>query len=70
MRTATIVRRANEAPPVDACLRFVEGGDEFVGVVDDVARRVDGHVRITLCMTAADHQRLMATRSENLGTAA
>jgi len=45
-------------------------GGEFVGVVDDVARRVDGHVRITLCMTAADHQRLMATRSENLGTAA
>jgi DNA polymerase II small subunit/DNA polymerase delta subunit B len=70
MRTTAIIRRANEAPPIDACLRFAEGHDEFVGVVDDVVQDGHGHVRITLSMTAADHGRLLAARGERLGTAA
>ena len=70
LRRATIIRAANEAPPVDACYRFDEGEQRFAGIVDDVRRVGVSKVKITLSMTGAEYERLRAVRGYDLGQAA
>jgi hypothetical protein len=62
MRTATIIRLAEDAPPLDSCYRFEQGDERFAGVVDNVVRIAEHAVEITLSMTAAEHERLLAAR--------
>jgi hypothetical protein len=62
MRTATIIRLAEDAPPLDSCYRFEQGDERFAGVVDNVVRIAEHTVEITLSMTAAEHERLLAAR--------
>ena len=62
MRTATVICPANDAPPVDSCYRFAEGGERFTGVVDAVRPLDAAHTRITVSLTSADHERLLAAR--------
>ena len=62
MRTATIIRPPEDAPPLDSCYRFGHGDERFAGVVDDVVRIGEHAVEITLSMTAAEHERLLAAR--------
>lgn len=70
VRKATIIRAEQEAPPIDACLRFEEGEQRFAGIVDDVRRVGPSEVRITLSMTGAEYERLRAVRGYDLGRAA
>jgi len=62
VRTATIIRLARDAPPLDSCYQFAEGSERFAGVVDQVAPVGDDDVSITLSMTAAEHERLLAAQ--------
>jgi len=62
MRTATIITPAEDAPPLDSCYRFDRGEERFAGVVDNVVRLGEHAVEITLTMTAAEHDRLLASR--------
>jgi hypothetical protein len=62
MRTATIISPAGDAPPLDSCYRFDRGEERFAGVVDSVVRIDEHAVEITLSMTAAEHERLLASR--------
>ena len=62
MRTATIISLAEDAPPLDSCYRFEQGDERFAGVVDNVVRIAEHTVEITLSMTGAEHERLLAAR--------
>ena len=62
MRTATFISLAADAPPLDRCYRFDHGQEQFAGVVDNVVRIGEHAVEITLSMTAAEHERLLASR--------
>jgi len=62
MRTATIISLAEDAPPLDSCYRFHHGDERFTGVVDNVVRVGEHAVEITLSMTGAEHERLLAAR--------
>jgi hypothetical protein len=62
MRIATIIRPVEDAPPLDSCYRFDHGDERFAGVVDDVVRIGEHAVEITLSMTGAEHERLLAVR--------
>jgi hypothetical protein len=60
MQTHAIMRLAKDAPPLDSCYQFAAGGERFVGVVANVVPVGDADVRITLSMTTAEHERLLA----------
>lgn len=62
MHAATVTRLASRVPPLGARYGVSDGGRTFVGKVLRVAPLDDKHATITLEVTDAEYERLLAAK--------